>query len=313
MTFPTRAFGMFDDLRLEREDFISRVHRRFRMLTSALFSTLMGITSRVARQSLLGAPDAPTVTLTSHGRRVRRVNRTIESIGRGTLRPSRVVLWLDDPSVYENLPAALLRQQSRGLEVKLTNNLGPHTKYYPLVIEEPRRAASFATADDDILYPRWWLKRLVQAAVETPANIVCHRAHRITLRGARLAPYDAWESVRTTVANPSVFATGVSGVLYPPAMAEALRNAKRGFVKSCPFADDVWLHRIAMEHQILVRQVADVPKHFWIARGSQQGALMDRNMTGGNDAAIAALYGIEQVTLLRRSTDSWNTAEGLKG
>jgi hypothetical protein len=73
----------------------------------------------------------PVVSLTSHGRRVETVYLTVESIGQGRLLPSRLILWLDDEAMFQNLPESLLRLRCRGLEIPLAQNNGPQKKYNP--------------------------------------------------------------------------------------------------------------------------------------------------------------------------------------
>lgn len=73
------------------------------------------------------------VSLTSYGERTGKVFYTIESIADGELLPSRIILWLDNEQLFNHLPPELKRLQSRGLEIFLTKNYGPHTKYFPYV------------------------------------------------------------------------------------------------------------------------------------------------------------------------------------
>lgn len=288
-------YNMFTDLRLAKEDLPFKIRRRIFSITSPIASAAMCARSKTFTSSLIGDAGAPVVTLTSYGDRVNRVARSVESIGRGTLKPSRIVLWLDDPSWLSRLPAALRRQQKRGLEIRLTDNLGPHTKYFPFVSGQCGVTSAFATADDDIVYPRWWLSRLVAAAKASPGTIVCHRAHRIEVAGKSIQPYSTWTSVQTTEPHPSVFATGVSGVLYPPRMVTALCESGLGFRSSSPTTDDIWLHWVALTNSIPVRQVSNVPKGFWITPGTQKNTLMATNFAGANDESIATLYSPAQI------------------
>jgi hypothetical protein len=301
-------YNMFTDLRLAKEDLPFKIRRRIFSVTSRIASAAMCARSRTVTSSLIGDPRAPVVTLTSCGDRVDSASRTIESIGRGTLKPSRIILWLDDPTWLSRLPTSLVRQQKRGLEIRLTDNLGPHTKYFPFVSSKCGEAIAFATADDDIVYPRRWLEQLDAASKASPGAIVCHRAHRIEVARMSIQPYSAWTSVQTTEPHPSVFATGVSGVLYPPRMATALREAGLGFRSSCPTTDDVWLHWVALRNSIPVRQVADVPKGFWITPGTQKHTLMATNLAGANDESIASLYGPTQIAQI--SADLAETDRG---
>src|SRR5690606_5888706 len=95
----------------------------------------------------------PTVSLTTHGERISRVHIAIESIAQGNQLPGRIILWLDEPDVLDALPQALRRQAARGLEVRLSSNYGPHTKYFPYVRSEAVHHVPLATADDDVVYP----------------------------------------------------------------------------------------------------------------------------------------------------------------
>jgi hypothetical protein len=60
-----------------------------------------------------------------------------------------------------------------------------------------------------------------------------------------------------------VFATGVSGVAYPPELLGALRDRGEAFAHVCPRADDYWLHYAAVATGIPIRQVRDVAAYFW--------------------------------------------------
>ena len=112
---------------------------------------------------------AVVVSLTSYGDRIGTVSIGIESIARGTVRPQRLVLWLDTPDDVACVPASLRRLERRGLEIRRSRNYGPHTKYYPYVMSTPRHTVPLVTADDDIVYPPNWLALLVDAGGATPA------------------------------------------------------------------------------------------------------------------------------------------------
>ena len=88
--------------------------------------------NRFKRSSFLRG-GGPVVSLTTYGKRIGTVYLTIESIARGYTLPSRVILWLDEESVFDNLPVSLQNLRKRGLEIKLCKNYGPHKKYYPYV------------------------------------------------------------------------------------------------------------------------------------------------------------------------------------
>src|ERR1700691_1503154 len=106
------------------------------------------------------APGGPVVSMTSYGRRIRTAYLAIESIAWGDVRPSRLILWLDDHTAFNNPPATIRCLMKRGLEVKLCEDYGPHKKYYPYLQSLETFESPLVTADDDILYPTYWLKHL---------------------------------------------------------------------------------------------------------------------------------------------------------
>jgi hypothetical protein len=274
---------------------MSRVARsvryRLRRCQVAVWALALRALARYGRKRLV-SPAGPVVSLTSHGSRLRRCHITIESIGRGDSRPSRLLLWIDDPEVLESLPPALIRLQRRGLEVKLTSNYGPHTKYYPFVSSTEDLDTPLVTADDDVIYPPRWLTDLVEASERKPASVIAYRARRIVVdRDGTLAPYDAWPF--SVEPGPSFlnFGTGHSGVLYPAAMQRALRDRGEGFVPVCPRADDVWLHNTALREGVRVSLVRRRSVAFDTLSGTQRGALKHSNVAAGaNDEQIRRTY-----------------------
>ena len=280
---------------------------RLSLQKATLQRRLAGLRSMnvTATDSILGEADV-TVSLTTHGRRLEQVFYAIEAIGRGSVRPRRIVLWLDDGSP-EELPDSLLRLQRRGLRVDRAQNYGPHTKYYPYVISRAQHTTPLVTADDDILYERDWLARLVKArssAARSDRVTPAHRARRITFRGNSLAPYGSWDFLIGTEPSVLNFATGVGGVLYEPYLLDALREAGDGFRGRCDGADDVWLHAVALRNGFRTTQVRTMARHPPVVPDAVAQALWPGNVGGGgNDRAIEATYEPEDLALLLAARD----------
>lgn len=251
----------------------------------------------------------PVVSLTSHRARLEDVFLALESIGRGRLRPSRLTLWLSADLLATGLPDTLQRQQGRGLEVLPCSDVGPHTKYFPLVMSDRGCERPLVTADDDQLYPRSWLARLHRAHQAEPRLIHCFRAHRIGFApDGRLRPYREWAGCRGIAPSVLNFATGVSGVIHPAAMLVALRSRADAFVHCCPRADDVWLHAVALREGIAVRQLDLVPRAFYEIPGTRPQGLSGANVSGGdNDRQIARTYSADDLDRLRAAA-GWSPA-----
>lgn len=266
-----------------------KVSRRSREILSPFTLMYLSILNRIKRSSILGSEPA-LVSMTSHGERTEAVFATIEAIGRGRVKPSRLILWLDDQARFENLPLSLRRLQARGLEIKLTQNLGPHTKYFPS-LAEVETGNRLVTADDDILYPRDWLRRLVEAAREYPDFVNCHRAKIVRVKDGVMLPYNDWRDCWGHGGDAAVFATGVSGVIYPATMVEALKQRGRAFQDCAPRADDVWLHAVAVDEGIPVRQIGVAAVHFAATPSTQHLGLMHINVhQSENDTQISGTY-----------------------
>lgn len=237
-----------------------------------------GLRNRFTSSTILD-PAGPTVSMTTYGRRLKDVHVAIESIAMGMVLPSRFMLYLDVEEDVLHPTEALKRLKIRGLEIHLAENLGPHTKVQWWIQNAPDFSRPHVVADDDIFYPRWWLKRILDAAQHEPTSVMAYRAHRMVLADDKkgLTPYESWPP---GIKGPSHlnFATCVSGVLFPPNFLEIMRNAGEGFRETCPRNDDLWLTFQSIEHSVGIGLVADESLHFDMIPGSQEVALHSTNV-----------------------------------
>ena len=117
------------------------------------------------------------ISLTTHGTRLRSASAAIASLLVGTVRLP-VHLWLDPVDFHARWPDALRALADRGLQVhESTGGLGPHTKYYGTFRQYPD--CNVITVDDDVLYPRTFAQKLIDAPSAT--TITAYRAHRVVL------------------------------------------------------------------------------------------------------------------------------------
>lgn len=246
------------------------------------------------------APEGPVVSLTTFRPRLDTVYLTIESIAAGNVLPLRLILWIQDAELFRNRPESIRRLEKRGLEVKLAETYGPHTKYYPYVESESHFRVPLVTADDDVLYSRWWLQGLMAAYINDDSVLSCYRAHKVRTQGSKLAPYKLWNACQSREASHLHFTTGVSGVLYPPAMLGHLKAAGKAFQSCCPRADDVWLNLHALRNGFKVKQVYSRQISFPLIAGSQASGLWHSNVIQDqNDVQIANTYTPADVQLLQ--------------
>lgn len=270
------------------------------MLRARLLIPVLKASNRWSTRAVCGTVPA-VVSLTTYGARLTEVYLTIESVARSAHRPHRLILWLDDQTGPE-LPIQLTRLITRGLEVRRCEDLASYKKVVPYAESTTAHTQPMASIDDDILYPRSWLINLFRCYREDPSSVSCYRARVVQLVGGAIAPYSTWPFTRTTEPHTHNFATGNSGVIYPPRFLDALRDAGRLFVEMSPKADDVWLHHIAVDNGFTVRQVHSQAKDFPMIPWSQQVTLTTTNVGDRmNDEYIRRTY---SSTDLRRITES---------
>ncbi|MEV8266699.1 hypothetical protein [Microbacterium sp. NPDC076911] len=230
-----------------------------------------------------------TVTMTTHGRRIEDVWLALESIGRGTVLPGRLILWLDSAPKRQNW--RLRRLEKRGLEIRYCEpGFGVHTKYWPYLLESAAEVP-LVLSDDDIVYPATWLEHLMRVHLEHPELVVAYRAHVIGMSDDGFLPYATWRSCDDDEPSFAHFATSVSGQILPVPLQRALLDEGDIFRTLAPSADDVWLHRTAVISGFRTRQVAQGQQHWWFIPGSQVSGLNALNVAGGaNDVQMAAAH-----------------------
>lgn len=254
----------------------------------------------------VGNPTAlADVSLTSYGARLESVHLTILSILDGSEAPRTVTLWVDPGTLDVALPPRLAELQGRGLRVQeCARRIGPHAKYYPHVSANAPHKHPLVTADDDVLYPTDWLQGLADAHRRSPGIVHCYRAHTFSFdeQGSPL-PYNSWPPCTTNAATFTSFATGVSGVIYPPRFLDRLEALGDSFMSVTPRADDVWLHAQAVGDGVRVQQLGSRPRAFPTLPNTQRHALHRTNTAqAGNDGQIRATYSASM--LMRITEDS---------
>lgn len=230
-----------------------------------------------------GLPWPLVVTLTSFPGRFATLHDTLASLLTQTVTADRTVLWLAHGEA-RLLPPEVVGLKN--LEVRETDDLRSYKKIVPALAIWPD--AALVTADDDVPYDRTWLERLVNAA--RAGEVTAHRAHRMAWLDRRPAPYSAWSrNISRPEAGPSIFPTGVGGVLYPPGTLAPETLDIPVFQRLAPTADDVWLWFMLRRSGAVARKIGSRARIVeW--PGSQTDSLRDVNLAlGANDRALRAL------------------------
>lgn len=268
-----------------RDSLAASVHNRLAYEQLAHFLRQQTLTSSVSGITTERLADSEViVSLTTHGRRIYEVYLVIESIMQGSIKPNRIILWLSEDEQNTPLPQTLINQQSRGLEIRYTKDIGPYTKSVPAFCAFPE--AILVTIDDDILYPYDALEMLLHCHQRHPKSICANRILDLTVdnQGNPHSLPSLKELTDKTRISPRNFFEGVGSVLYPPHCFPQEDLDPTLFQSHCPTADDVWMNVLALRHKIDVVP-ANLHYHRFplvINESVQDSALWRHNNSKGN-------------------------------
>ena len=183
------------------------------------------------------------VSMTSFGRRVSQnvVYYTIISILKQTVKPDRIILWLDrDKWNDNNIPFKLKFLVTKGLEVKFCDeNIKSFEKLIPTIKVCPNSV--IITVDDDLIYPSRMIENMYNIHLKHPDAIICRKSLNPILKNKEILPYRQWDNLQNkNFSGAYIFPQGFGGVLYPPNSLHKDVVNKDLFMKLCPYADDVW-------------------------------------------------------------------------
>lgn len=236
------------------------------------------------------------ISLTTHGKRIHSVFRTIECMFQQTYKANRIVLWLGNKE-YNNineLPITLQNQIKRGLEVKFVKDIRSYTKLIYALKLFPN--AAIITIDDDILYPCDFIEKLVFSHSNHPTAICCNAVRHLELKTPKkFYPYRKNElETKITQHYSCYIAEGFAGILYPPyALSNEVFNEKI-FLSLAPNADDIWFKAMALLNNtplITTRYENNVWDFILIDEDVQDIGLINKNVyEDRNDKQLSAIF-----------------------
>ena len=256
------------------------------------------------------------VSLTSYPARIGTVNQTIESLLKQSLKPDKLILWLAPeqfPNKETDLPQELLDLQDQGLTIGWYHDIGSYKKLIPTLRKYPD--AIIVTADDDNIYERDWLKKLVEGYQQFPHDVQCHRV-------TKFFHEDRWRTIKGghdyygkgSFLNEVV---GLGGVLYPPHCFYRDILDEELFMRLAPTNDDQWFWIQAVLNGVRVRVVnSPIIKANYIP-GTQENGLAKINNEGENlfwkdfDRLIAYYPQIKKMFISERKREKLKIVNGI--
>ena len=179
------------------------------------------------------------VSLTSYPKRIKVVHNAIKSIIEQTMKADKIILWLAEeefPNKEKDLPYELLCLKDFGLVIDWCDDIKSYKKLIPTLKKYPNDI--IVTADDDNIYPKYWLEKLYNSYLESPKCISAHRVTKFYYDNEFkiIAGGNDYYSPSSCL-NKLV---GLGGVLYPPhCFYKDILNEEL-FMKLAPTNDDQW-------------------------------------------------------------------------
>lgn len=235
-----------------------------------------------------------TISLTTYGERIFQVYLTIESIMQGSIKPNRLLLWLDSSFKNKKLPQTLINQQKRGLKIKYCDDILSYKKLIPTLLTYPNDI--IITIDDDAIYDFDFVENLTNSYINHPKSINANRIHKITFN--TLGQINKYENWQKTIANTEeisnlFFPVGCGGILYPPGCFDNEVFNQKVFMDICQFADDVWFYAMAKRNNtqiIKAHTKSNLGEDYIDIDFEHKDGLMQNNWNGGNDKQILAVF-----------------------
>lgn len=224
---------------------IKKIYRRLILLFKSLMLTIFFLfRAFFSRSSLDSNRSKFVVSLTTYGRRFNYVFLTIESIFYQEVKPSVIYLWIykdDKPSAI--IKWFLEKQIKRGLNIQYVERNTRSYKKLSYILSETDCLFDFViTADDDVFYPKHWLRNFVDNK-NVNTHVLCNRGRVITFEEdtGQIKSYKYWPLA--TAANNLknlILPTGVSGISYPINSLDHRISDFETINELCPYADDIW-------------------------------------------------------------------------
>ncbi|MBC2839960.1 hypothetical protein [Robiginitalea sp. SC105] len=236
------------------------------------------------------------VSLTSIPERIGSVDLVIRSLLVQEALPLKILLWLPE-SLRGRVPESLAILEHERFEISFSPLTCPHKKLIHTLERFPDLPV--VTCDDDLMYPKNWLKKLYETHRKYPEDIVGHQVRyiRYGADGTPL-PYADWVLPAGGGTNPrACLAIGAGGVLYPPGSLDSRVQDRETFLKLSPRADDLWFKMMALLAGTRVRQTLEQSPEPVPIIGSQKTSLKKTNINQDKNRsqwlALTGHFGVE--------------------
>lgn len=242
------------------------------------------------------------VSFTTTSYRIQYIVPMIESILNGMVLPSRFVLNLCKASHshmdqgLNEVPDGVMKFVNEGkMEIHwCEDNYGAFTKLRPTLERFwADKDQVIVTADDDTIYPKYWLKRLIEESLKSPDAVIAYRARPLSISNGVHTPYEQNPIYRHNhsfaIGEPCIV-TGKDGAVYKPRFftEQILDDETRD--RLTKFNDDLWISPLLCRQKVPVRVIASNADHFGSIAIPEGKTLWNVNRVGNDQLIRNTLY-----------------------
>lgn len=231
-----------------------------------------------------------TVSVTSYPKRINVVPLSIKSLMLQSYKPDRIVLWLAKeqfPQREKDLPKELTDLVEYGLEIKYCDDdLVGHKKYF-YAVREQQENEIVITVDDDIIFPKNMIKRLMKTYKKFPNCVICERGQALDKKNINMP--GRWKTISSIgVGKPTYSINGSpgGGMLIPYGALHPDATDVDKVKELALRADDVWLMFMYAQNKTRTIKTRKYHKIFSLVTESQVEALASGNVGGNNYAVV---------------------------
>lgn len=227
------------------------------------------------------------VSLTSYPARISYVHLAIKSLMLQTYKPDRIILWLaEEQFPTKELPKALTDLCAYGLEIIWMHDIYGHKKYfYPVLNQQDNEVV--ITYDDDIIYSKKSIKRLMKTHRQFPDCLVCERGQTIDF--SQIDNPGRWKTHSSQGVKTPTYSMNPSpggGCLIPKGAfhKDAVNEEK---IRRLAYKnDDLWYMFMCAEQGTKMVKTRKNHRTFTVIEGSQTEQMAMENVGNNGNALI---------------------------
>ncbi len=175
-----------------------------------------------------------------------------------TTKPDKIILWISDDYELSDLPYNITKFLKKGLQIEFRKNLENYTnKIYAF---KEFANSIVVTAENNVYYPRNWLKILYESYVTNPSDIHSHLCKKIKFEQNKIITCEKWKLQDEENSRFTNFMLSEGGVLYPP--KSFINEVFREDIFNSVTNENIWLWFMAVLSDRKIRVVKNHIKNF---------------------------------------------------